>query len=284
MMNSVVKAFVMGVGVLSLLAGCATMRSSQPITLKIAVNDIYCKDTACACVHHIAARTYADLQRQLEKDYDIRLELTYFNDPYYLEDAIVANKFDGVLCKPWIAMRLQQKAGADFQRVVDIMDPDENRELRGMFVVTADSALKTMNDLNGKRVVIGEVDAYEKHFAAKAMLDELSVKPSKIEQRASCIENLGMIMDGDADAAVISDYALTADCAIDFIKPEDFRVLGYTKPIPLTSIMLDRRKVSSRTLHVLQKALLSLSGSNAPASMLSSGFVKPSEWNPVELR
>jgi len=89
-------------GGLVLLCGCT---STPPLELKLTVNDIYCMDTACSCVHDVAARTYPATLEKLKADYGIDLQLVYFSEPYQLEDAIASGEYDGALCKPWYALR-----------------------------------------------------------------------------------------------------------------------------------------------------------------------------------
>ena len=269
---------------LAVLTGCTSDQTPpQTLRLKLAVNDIYCKDTACACVHHIAARTYGDTQQRLLYEYGIELQLEYFIEPYELEKAILSGKYDGVICKPWIALMLEKQAGADFKRIADIVDPYDNRSLSGIVVVMADSEFRALEDLQGRRMLIGEPDAYEKHHAAQRLFSEKGIEFSVLDMRASCIENLGELMEGAYDAVVVSDYAITADCAVDFASPEDFRILATTEKIPLTSVILDSGKVSDAESKRLAEALLGLSDKNAPESLLSKGFVKAAEWAPDEL-
>ncbi len=270
-------------GGLALLCGCASNQPAPPLILKLAVNDIYCMDTACSCVHDVAARTYPQMLEKLKADYGIELQLVYFSETYQLEDAIASGEYDGALCKPWYALRHQEEAGASFRRIVDVLDPNNNRWLAGIFVVSADSPIQTVEDLTGKHLYIGQADAYEKHQAAKRLLEQKGITPGKIDANASCSENVGVLLDEEADAAVLSDYALSADCAVDFARPEDFRILARTEQIPLTSLMLDMNKVEETEADRLQRALLALSGKNAPETLLGNGFVEPSPWNPPEL-
>lgn len=264
---------------LALLAGCA----SKPIVLNIAVNEIYCTDTACFCVHDVAARGYFQTLEKLKADKDIELNVTYFTEPYQLEEAILEGKFDGILSKPWMALRLQKESGARYERVVDLLDPNNNQWLTGIVIVPAASPIQTLEELNGKHVYLGQPDAYEKHQAALRLFEQRGIKPAKIDTNASCSENIGVLLDEEADAAVISDYALSADCAVDFADPEDFRILEQTEKIPLTSLMLNLNTVKPADIVRIRKALLSLSGNHAPESLLSKGFVQPATWNPPEL-
>ena len=265
------------------MCGCASTPPAAPLVLRLAVNDIYCMDTACSCVHDIAARTYPATLEKLKADEGIDLQLIYFTETYQLEDAIASGEYDGALCKPWYALRHEKEAGADFRRIVDVLDPNNNRWLTGIFVVPADSPIQTLEDLTGKHLYIGQADAYEKHQAAKRLMEQKNIRPSKIDTNASCSENVGVLLDEEADAAVLSDYSLSADCAVDFAGPEDFRILEHTERIPLTSLMLDMNKVEPADADRLQKALLSISGKNAPETLLGNGFVEPTPWNPPEL-
>ena len=267
-------------GGLVLLCGCAT---HPPLELKLAVNDIYCMDTACSCIHDVAARTYPATLEKLKAEYGIDLQLVYFSETYQLEDAIASGEYDGALCKPWYALRHEKEAGADFRRIADVLDPNNNQWLTGIFVVPADSPIQTVDGLDGKHLYIGQADAYEKHQAAKRLLEQKGIRPGKIDTNASCGENVGVLLDEEADAAVLSDYALSADCAVDFARPEDFRILAWTERIPLTSLMLDMYKVEETEADRLQQALLALSGKNAPETLLGNGFVEPAPWSPPEL-
>jgi ABC-type phosphate/phosphonate transport system substrate-binding protein len=259
-----------------LLGGCA----APPISMKIAVNDIYCTDTACECIHDVAARRYTETLEQLKTEYSIDLQFDYFMEPYDLEAAILSGQYDGVLSKPWTALMLQKQAGADFKSIVDLLDPNNNPWLTGILVVRADSPFQTLADLNGKHIYLGQPDAYEKNQAAKRMLETKGIQPARIDTKASCSENIGILLDERADAAVVSDYALSAGCAVDFANPEDFRILAHTERIPLTSLLLDMNKISTADATRLQTALLTLS---TPDTLLGNGFVKPAAWNPLEL-
>ena len=268
----------------TLFGGCRP--SQEPpsrLTVKLAINDIYCKDTACSCVHDVAGRTYGATQQLLAEQFGIDLQLDYYVEPYNLEKAILAGSYDGAICKPWTALMLAREAGVEFERVVDILDPEENRWLKGIVVVMADSPIQSLEALSGKVVVIGQSDAYEKHQAATRLFMQKSVTFAHVEEMASCIENLGKLMDGLVDAAVVSDYALSADCAVDFADPADFRILGATERIPLTSVLLDTGKVAPADRARLQAALLAITAAGAPESLLSRGFVAAAEWDPIEL-
>ena len=253
---------------------------SRPITLRIGINDIYCTKTACECITEIAGRSYDGLVAELKKS-GITLEITYFMEVMDLDKAIVAKEFDGVICKPWTALRHMPGTGRDFKRVVDILDPNNQSGFCGQFVTTTGSPIKKLADLQGKRVAFGQEDSYEKYHAALLTLAKQEIKPAEARYFSSCGENLDALMSGSADVAVISNYALTASCAVDFSKPEDFRTVASTPMIPLTSLLLDLRRVPAGTATRVQRALLAISGERTPKDFLGNGFVAPVPWRPV---
>jgi ABC-type phosphate/phosphonate transport system substrate-binding protein len=158
--------------------------------------------------------------------------------------------------------------------------------LWGMFVVLKDSPIRTLREAAGKRIVFGQADAYEKHQAAFAALAQagLPVPPaaSRIE-KSSCIEALGAVLDASADVAVVSHYALTSGCAVDFAKPEDFRVIATTERLPFISLMLDRNKLSEAEVRRVRDAVIALSRTALPATMSGGGFVDAAPWDPEGL-
>ena len=255
--------------------------ATAPLVLKIAVNDIYCRKTACECIAEIATREYAGLVAALKDKYNITLEMTYFMEVYDLEKAIAANSHDGVICKPWTALRLAGKAGADFKRVADIRDPAGAAMMTGVFLALAGSPAKSLDDLQGKRIAFGQMDSYEKNQSPLAMLAARGIKPGDCLYLSSCGENLDALMNGKVDVAVVSSYALTASCAVDFAKPEDFKTIARTTEIPLTSLMLDLKRVSPANARRVQSALLDLSGDKVPVDLVGKGFVRPVSWKPA---
>ena len=262
---------------------CCTEPSpnTQPLTIKLAINDAYCKQTACACIHDIANREYHDLVKELKEKHNIDLQLTYFMETYNMEEKLKLKEFDGVICKPWTAFMLSHEYKIKYKRIVDVLDVFDNGLLNGVFMVKNDSPIKTLADINGKVLVTGQPDAYEKYHSPMRIMEDKNIVPSRMYQKASCLENINELLDDNADVALVSDYVLTASCAIDIANPEDFRVVAKTEDMPLTSVILDMQKISKEDALRLQNALLDLSANKTPESMMSKGFIKPINWTPV---
>jgi ABC-type phosphate/phosphonate transport system substrate-binding protein len=252
-----------------------------PLVLKIAVNDIYCRKTACDCLGEIATRSFDTLLADLKARHNITLQPTYFAEVFDLQKAILANRYDGVLCKPWTALQYSNKTQARFKRVGDLLDPDNKALMAGFFLTLTGSPIRTLEDMQGKRIALGQEDSYEKHQAPLQMLAAKHIQPGEQLLFSSCGENLSALLDGKVDVAVVSSYALTATCAVDFAKPEDFTTLAQTAEMPLTSLLVDLRKVPVADAARLQAALLDVSGAKAPENLLGKGFVLPASWKPT---
>jgi len=260
----------------------ATPAKTEPTLLKlvVGVNDVYCKDSSCKCIEKIATRQYGEFCRQLKKRYNIEVEFVYFLEPYELDKAFRAGKFDAVLCKPWLVFQHSVGRSEGLARVADLQDLHGDIGLWGMVIVPTNSAITKLSELSGRRIVYGQRDAYEKHQAALELFQREGIKISqdKLVEKASCLECLDLLMKDSVDAAIISNYALTADCAVDVTTPESFRVIGRTETIPLTSFMIDLKRLSRDDAIRVQKALIALSQDGLPASMCGGGFVKPASW------
>ena len=255
--------------------------NDELLTINLAINDTYCKKTACACIHDIAAREYEELQKQLKSQFNIDLQLTYYMEPYNMEDQLRAKTHDGVICKPWNAFMLAKESNIKYKRIVDVLDVYDNPWLQGVYLVKKDSPIKTMADITGKTMVAGQEDAYEKYHAPFYQLDSLGIKPGKIYHKASCLECINELMDDHAEVALVSDYVMSASCAVDVANEEDYRVVGETEKMPLCSVILDMKKVERSDAMRFKNALLALSKEKSPEGMLSDGFVEAASWIPT---
>lgn len=259
-----------------------------PLKVLVGVNEPYCAKTACKCVDFAATRDFEPLRRKLQARFGIDLEWRYYpGDLYEMQRHVRDGRLDGALAKPWPILKVAREAGRDYLRVADLPGPAGNADLRGIVVVPKDSPVRSWADLAGKRLALGQADAYEKHHAALDLLRGRGVDPGRLRllEFSSCLENIGAVLEGKADAAVVSDYAFDADCLVDVAKPEDFRVLGQTEPaIPAVSLMVDAGRVPAAAANRLRRALMELNGDpELEKPLLGKGFERARPWAPPEL-
>lgn len=265
----------------------APVSAEKPIRLLIGVNETYCQKTACSCVSDQARRDLEPLGNMLREQKGIELEWRYYpGDTFTLQKDLREGKLDGALCKPWVILQTARTSGKDFRRVADLQTPQGNGQLHGVFLVRTDSPIRSLADLAGKRLAIGKSDNYEKHHAALTLLRQNGIDPGSVTllEYSSCLESVGEVMEGKADAAVISDYAFDVDCLVDIAKKDQFRELARTVPVPSTSLLLDIAKVDPMQAKQVQDALVSVSaGGSLREPLMGRGFVRPVFWSPDEL-
>jgi len=258
--------------------------STKPLTIKLVVNDTYCKLTACKCIHHMASREYDKVLLKLKEDHNIDLQLVYCMEEENLVDSLRSGRFDGAICKPWFAFDLMKGSEMKFKRIADINDPFDNLGLTGMIIVKKDSPVHEVKEINGKILALGKENSYEKYHLPLSFLEKEGIKPFMLIKKGNCTEGINLLLDGKADAAVISDYALTASCAVDFAAKDEFRTIYVTDTIPLCSVILDLKRVNEADAARIQSALLEVSGDKTPEDFSSKGFVKPVPWQPKPFR
>lgn len=250
------------------------------LKLKLLVNEAYCKATACKCIQYLASREYKEVEDILRTKYKIDLQLTYCSEEDSIGTLLKTGKFDGVICKPWFALRIMPETGFNFRRVADVLDPFNGGRVYGIFIVKKESPVTEAEDLNGKAIAIGQDDSYENYHLAMKSLKDRSIKPASFIRKGGCTDCLNLLMDNKADGACISDYALVASCAVDFAQESSFRIILKTDSIPLCSVLTDMSKVSEENACRLQHALIDLSG-EIPGTFASKGFILPVPWVPA---
>jgi ABC-type phosphate/phosphonate transport system substrate-binding protein len=270
------------------LAGALALAltASAADKLVIGVSEPLCKLTACSCVGDNAKRTYDGLIAHVRSAAGIELDFHYFEEPILLQRELRAGRLDGAICKTWLGLTTARSAGRAFTRLADITMPGkEPAELLGVFIVPKESPLKTLADLRGKRVVFGMTNDYEKSYLADATFRAAGLPLPEPRLRSFACQDAALkLIEHEADAAVVSSYAINFGCICVVAKPEDFRVIAETKQrIPFVTFMVDN-KVAPAVRERLQQALLALKGDQVPKDLFSNGVIPPIPWAPEELQ
>jgi len=257
---------------------------NAPVVVKIGVSDPLCAKSACECITQNAKRAYDGMQKYVHEKSGVDMQFSYYEDAALLGRDINEGKLDGMICKAWTGMLLAGKSGRKFERIADILKPDSDKQLTGVFIVLKDSPIRRLDDINGKVLALGRNNDYEKYYLAFETLKRHNIKiDDKSPQLFSCKEAALAVLEKRADVAVISNYALDFGCIVIIGDPKDFRIVAETdEQIPFTSFFLEN-KVDTGTSEKLKNALLSISGSNVPADLFSRGWIAPLKWVPPEL-
>lgn len=272
-----VKGFVRKCGEAVLCAAAVGVSLAADGVLKVGVSDPLAKHCACSCVGDAAKREYEGWKAKVEKDCGVKLELVYFMEDAELADALKKADFDMVVAKATVLDGASRAAGKEFVRLADLQMPAGQAEgLWGEFVVLKDSPVKSVADLKGKRVVFGPLLAVEKDAAPKAALAKAGIAEGDVvpSEQHSCKSAIVELLEGRADAAVISSYAAQYGCMVVVAAPGDVRAVGRTGVFPFITFAASG-KLDAPLREKLAKSMLEMKGSQVPADMMSKGVVAP---------
>ncbi len=255
--------------------GCTTRERGPVLTLGIC--DPLARETASDCVKGAAVREFDGLVRRLRDRAGLDVRVVYFPYDALLLAEMRAGRVDAALAKTWTVRR----AGDGWDRVADLLTVQGSGDLAGVFITRADSGLKCVADLNGKKLLLGPDGAYEKSFAARQALYDNDASPASVEVVDGCVPLAAQIIEKRADAGVVSSYVADFGGLELLGETTQFKELGRTKPIPFMTFALST-KLDAALRDKLRAALLEMTGQNVPKDLYSTGFAAPAPWTPGE--
>ena len=264
----------------SALPGCGRDTRAAKTTLVVGVCDPLCKETASPCIQTSAKRDYRSLVRVVSERACVQLDLRYYALDEQLVQAVHKGEVNAVIAKTWTA--LVATKGRVWERLADIPRQDGSDELSGVFLTRADSPLSTIQELDGRRIVMGPDLAYEKSHAARRALSDAGVKPGSVRILDPCLAVASAVFEKQADAGVVSSYVVDFGGLRHISDPKDFKVIGKTRPVPFLTFAVSA-EVDPAVREKLQRVLLELSGPGVPEGLYTSGLVAAKPWTPEEL-
>ena len=191
---------------------------------------------ACACVQGHAQRSYSAIAELLRKKLSRPVELSYgesIPDLLKLHDG----PFDIIIGKNSVVLYDAARAKLPVRPIAALTDPSGTAKLTGLFVVRADDPAKTIANLKNHRILLGPEYETEKSSAAIAALRQNGVElPAQTDRAQSCNEAALAVVENDADAAVISSYALPLLEGCDTIDKGSLRIIGTTGPVDFITV------------------------------------------------
>lgn len=148
-------------------------------------------------------------------------------------------------------------------------------EVNGVWVAKAEGGVRSIGDLAGKRISIGPEWQAEKHGDALQQLAAQKIKPGEITERLLCKEALADVVSGDADAAVISDYAAVLLAKKEVTGGVGLSVIGRTPGRAYVGVFATGRLSATESGAVLDFLLRGVAGDKDLLEALKSkrGFV-----------
>lgn len=251
------------------------------MVVSVGINEPFCERTACVCAGEDAPRGY-EWMAEVAASAGIDMRITYvvFEDDF--APALAAGELDGVIAKCWPALTAFRVARLDSERLCDFALPDGTPDLTGVFITTADGPIQSMRDLTGRRLGTGRPESFETFHAVDPVLRALGVVPGARRQYDRCVHAAVSVLEGDIDAAVVSNYCVRFGLDTYVGQPGVFRTLGETAPIPYATFAVSTsvpRDVRTR----LKASLLHAAARGLPRHLFSGGLRPPADWTPAEL-
>lgn len=268
------------IAVLVVFPGCGNRPPPEPSAepLRLVVMDPLSLQLSCDCVAGFAQRRYDKLASFLQEELQRPIKLTYAED---LSQALGPDKPKPhlIIGKQSVILADAMQAELDVSILARLSGPEGQTDLRGVFVVSAEDTAKSIRDLKGRRVRFGPKEADEKHAAALAALRANGIEvPENPSTSPDCGSGCFAIVDGEADAAVISDYALPLLEGCGKFEKGELRVIGQTETVPfITAFAADDLEPTSR--RKVFEALRSVRENvDLRKAMETRGFVPPASW------
>jgi outer membrane protein assembly factor BamB len=245
--------------ILPLLAGAAFLAAQEPPSrpLHALVTDPLAKENSCACVEGYAQRDYAALAARLSARLGRPVQLHFRAEA---EPDLVFGKAAGPAAP-----------------LAHLTDLEGAVTFRGLFVVRAADPAGSIADLKGRSILFGPAGSPEKREAAFEALRRAGVPvPDAPAARDSCTEAAVAVVRKEADAAVISSYALPLIEGCKAVARGEIKVVGRTAPVPFVVARATDRLLPADREAVLG-ALLEISEDPEVLRKLESrgGFVPP---------
>ena len=253
----------------------AGKETANKTPLRIVVMDPLAKQLACDCVAGYAQRDYGELAAFLEAKLQRPVQIVY-------GEALTSPQIGGVDTVDLIVGKFSvvtfdaKKTGLAVRSIAMLSGKDASIMQNGLFVVRQNDAAQSIEDLAGYRMLFGPEDSDEKRSAAFATLEAFDVPlPEEIQSKSSCSTAALAVAENDADACVVSSYAMPLLEGCGTIKKGELRIVGITDPVPFVGVFATDR-VSGAEEQQLCEALLEVKDNGELLTVMESksGFVR----------
>jgi ABC-type phosphate/phosphonate transport system substrate-binding protein len=209
--------------------------------LRVVVMDPLSDQLACDCVAGYAQRKYGRLGEFLQKRLARPVQIAYA-ESLLLPHAKLEGGVDLVIGKFSEVVSDAARVGLDVRSVAMLTGQDGTVTLTGLFVVRQADPAKSIEDLRGYPILFGPEDSLEKRWAALASLEAFGLPiPQEISESPSCNAAALAVVEEEADAAVISSYAVPLLEGCNVVDKGALRVVGDTDPVPFISVFATDR-------------------------------------------
>jgi outer membrane protein assembly factor BamB len=223
-----------------------------------------------------AGRDYSALAAHLRRRLGRSIQMRYAES---LWDALGSKpmQVDLIIGQASAVMSGAAKASAEVRPLAKLTDRDGRTDLVGLFLVRQTDPARSIGDLGNHRIVFGPPGEEERYGAAVSALAEsgvTAVPPLRVSP--SCTAAALAVVEGGADAAVVSEYAQSSIDSYGPIGKGSLRVIGRTPAVPFIAVFATRTVTRAVEPQIVE-ALLSIRGDPQLLKALDSrdGFIGP---------
>jgi outer membrane protein assembly factor BamB/ABC-type phosphate/phosphonate transport system substrate-binding protein len=220
--------------------------------LRFVVMDPLSDQLACDCVAGYAQRRYDKLAEFFQERLGRPVEIAY-SESLLLPGAGVAGGVDLVFGKYSEVVSDAARAKMNVRAVAMLTGQDGKVTQTGLFVVRSTDPASSLEDLAKHQILFGPEDAMEKRDAALASLEAFDIViPGELRVSSGCNSAAIAVVEGDADAAVISSYAMPLLEGCGTIDRGALRVVGETDQVPFVGVFATDRVGSEAERAILE--------------------------------
>ncbi len=271
-----------------------TEAPGDPVEEKLAVNplqivvmDPMAAQLSCACVDGQGQRNYDQFAEYLSQQLNVPVHVTFAeslsmalrqvaNEPHVIIGKESVVRFDA-------AARSAGAMSTDLQLISRLTDHQGGLSIQGVVVVRNAASAVVLNDLVGRKLILGPIEDEESHGRAREMMRAGNVDGRILVSVADSLDAAAYsVIDNEADAAVLPDFMPEFLVACGKIAPGELRVIARTAATAFVGVFATDR-LTEETEGLLVKALEGMAGTPAMLTALETqrGFVNPSEFRPT---
>ncbi len=218
------------------------------------------------------------MSEQLSKKLNQKIEVLIPTSYGTTAQGLISNKVHVAYLDSLPYILASKETGLD---IVAVEKRNDKTYYDSVFIVKRGSSIKSLKDLKGKKMAFASQTSTSGYlFPFKRLLEEkLVAGPQDLNKFFSQIVYAGgydkamlAVLNGQADAAAVSDYAFEgakADLYLTADQRKELEILTRTPGVP-THLIAISKKVSEKTRSAIQKALLEIAKENP--EMLSSVY------------
>lgn len=232
-------------------------------------------------------RMIKPLEKYLEKSLETEVNFQIAADYKQVVEWLVDGKIDMAYVAA-VSYLEALSEGAEIEPLVASIDKYTGRPwYRAAIVVKVDSNIKTLKQLKGKRVAFVNKSSTSGYLMPFSALNELGINPKRefkqVIYPGTHAKTLEALKNGDIDAAATNIPYYLKQQKIGKLKPEEFRVIWKSAPIP-PSLIVVSKKLSADSIKKLKTSFLkSPEGIEDIFGRQSAGYtsVEDADYTPI---